>query len=44
MTDFRALCAELLAALEKRAMLSPVERQLLERARATLAQPEPPQG
>jgi hypothetical protein len=41
MTDFRALCAELLAALEKRAMLSPVERQLLARARAALAQPEP---
>jgi hypothetical protein len=41
MADFQALCAELLAALEKRAMLSPVERQLLERARAALAQPEP---
>jgi hypothetical protein len=41
MTDFRALCAELIDALGKRALLSPVERQLIDRARAALAQPEP---
>lgn len=45
MTDFRALCAELLQALETEGYahwtISPDEDELCLRARAALAQPEP---
>jgi hypothetical protein len=44
MSDFRALCAELLAALEDEASnwnLEPEDHPLVERARAALAEPEP---
>ena len=44
MTDFRALCAELVDALEewRRGSGVSVDKPLLDRARAVLAQPEPP--
>jgi hypothetical protein len=42
MTDFRALCAELLAAVEHEYGHPPIDRLALSsRARAALAQPEP---
>lgn len=45
MTDFRALCAELLQALETEGyahwVVTPDEDELCLRARAALAQPEP---
>ena len=44
MTDYKKLCAELLAALEEEASnwnLEPEDHPLVERARAALAQPEP---
>lgn len=41
MTDFRALCAELLCSLEQYPVQPPRDRDLLNRARAALAQPEP---
>jgi hypothetical protein len=41
MTDFRALCAELHAAFNTYAV-DEAHHNLLERARAALAQPEPP--
>ena len=44
MTDYKQLCAELLAALEEEASnwnLTPEDHPLVERARAALAEPEP---
>jgi hypothetical protein len=41
MTDFRALCAELLCSLEQYPVQPPRDRDLIDRARAALAQPEP---
>lgn len=41
MTDFRALCAELLCSLEQYPVKPPRDRDLIDRARAALAQPEP---
>ncbi len=38
-TDFRALCAELLCSLEQYPVQPPRDRDLIDRARATLAQP-----
>jgi len=40
-TDFRALCAELLCSLEQYPVQPPRDRDLIDRARAALAQPEP---
>jgi hypothetical protein len=42
-TDFRALCAELLCSLEQYPVQPPRDRDLIDRARAALAQPEPQQ-
>ena len=42
MTDFRALCTELLRSMEQYPVQPPRDRDLIERARAALAQPEPP--
>jgi hypothetical protein len=41
MTDFRALCAELLRSMEQYPVQPPRDRDLIGRARAALAQPEP---
>jgi len=42
MTDFRALCAELLASYEDTFVISePSDDPLVQQARAALAQPEP---
>jgi hypothetical protein len=41
MTDFRELCAELLCSLEQYPVQPPRDRELIGRARAALAQPEP---
>ena len=40
-TDFRALCAELLCSLEQYPVQPPRDRDLIDRARAALAQSEP---
>jgi hypothetical protein len=40
-TDFRALCAELLRSMEQYPVQPPRDRDLIGRARAALAQPEP---
>jgi hypothetical protein len=40
-TDFRALCAELLCSLEQYPVKPPKDRDLIDRARAALAHPEP---
>jgi hypothetical protein len=40
MTDFRALCAELLCSLEQYPVQPPRDRDLIDRARAALAEPE----
>ena len=40
MTDFRALCAELLCSLEQYPVQPPRDRDLIDRARAALAQPK----
>jgi hypothetical protein len=40
-TDYRALCAELLCSLEQYPVQPPRDRDLIDRARAALAQPEP---
>ncbi len=41
MTDFRALCAELLCSLEQYPVQPPRDRDLIDRARVALSQPEP---
>jgi hypothetical protein len=41
MTDFRALCAELLCSLEQYPVKPPRDRDLIDRARTALAQPQP---
>jgi hypothetical protein len=41
MTDWKALCVELKAALQSRNILTHAEMELIARARAYLAQPEP---
>jgi hypothetical protein len=41
MTDFRALCAELLCSLEQYPVQPPRDRNLIDRARLALAQSEP---
>jgi len=40
MTDFRALCAELLCSLEQYPVQPPRDCDLIDRARAALAEPE----
>jgi hypothetical protein len=41
MTDFQALCAELLCSLEQYPVQPPRDRDLIDRARLALAQSEP---
>jgi hypothetical protein len=40
MTDFRALCTELLCSLEQYPVQPPRDRNLIDRVRAALAEPE----